>query len=131
MTLTALCSVVLCVVAYWRRGDGRSSSLTGNSPKSEARAAISYLTSYVYPISHDSPGGLKRALTEYATMSKSPHTHLDFNFQLFLLEVGKQWIDSQSANMDVRMVVFMCMHLHHHHHHYHNHHHHHHHVGLD
>ena len=36
-------------------------------------------------------------------MSKRPQTHLDSNFQLFL-EAGKLWIDSQSANMDVRMV---------------------------
>ena len=71
--------------------------------ESEARAATSYLTSYVYLISQDSPGGLKRALTGYATMSKSPHAHLDFNFQLFL-EAGKQWINTQSANMDVCMV---------------------------
>jgi hypothetical protein len=41
-------------------------------------------------------------------MSKRPQTHKDFNFQLFL-EAGKQWIESQSANMDVHMVpVHLC-----------------------
>ena len=71
--------------------------------ESEAAAATSYLTSYVYLISQDSPGGLKRALMEYATMSKSPNTPLEFNFKLFL-EAGKQWINSKSANMDVYKV---------------------------
>jgi hypothetical protein len=66
-----------------------------------ANTAHEYLTSFMHLINQHSPGLLKESLIKYATMIKSKPN--DFNFNILLLS-GKKWLQSDSANMDVRLV---------------------------
>ena len=67
----------------------------------KAETAYDYLTAFILLINQQTPGLLKQQLTDYTTMltSNSLDTHLEL-----LLHAGKQWFDTQSANVDVRIV---------------------------
>lgn len=67
----------------------------------KANVAYDYLTAFILLINQQIPGLLKQQLTDYTTML-TPNS-LDTNLQL-LLHAGKQWFDTQSANVDVRIV---------------------------
>ena len=69
--------------------------------KENADRAHDYLTSFILLIDQRSPGLLKNLLSGYATMFKAKQN--DVNMQI-ILEAGKKWLQSNSANLDVRMV---------------------------
>lgn len=69
--------------------------------KEHASAAKDYLTCFIHLVNQKSPGFLRRTLLDYASIMKSKST--DLNIELLLLS-GKKWLQSNSANMDVRMV---------------------------
>lgn len=73
--------------------------------KEHANTAHEYLTCFIHLINQQSPGSLRRTLMNYTSIMKLKPT--DFNHELLLLS-GKMWLQSNSANMDVRMV-----HVHH------------------
>ena len=66
-----------------------------------AKKARDYLTSFILFICQQSPGELKNTLYSIGTMMSSSPS--DLNLKL-LLNAGKCWLTSNSANMDVRMV---------------------------
>jgi hypothetical protein len=69
--------------------------------KEKADVAYDYLTAFILLINQQAPGQLRTQLSDYTTMllPNALDTHLEL-----LLHAGKQWFDSQSANVDVRMV---------------------------
>ena len=67
-----------------------------------ALAAREYLTAFILLISQKNPGSLRSTLYEIGTMMSGPST-LSPNLNI-LLQAGKLWLQSDSANMDVRMV---------------------------
>lgn len=69
--------------------------------KEEADVAYDYLTAFVLLINQQTPGLLRRYLVDYTTML-TPN-EVDTNVEL-LLHAGKEWFESNSANVDVRMV---------------------------
>jgi hypothetical protein len=66
-----------------------------------ANTAHEYLTSFIHLIEQGSPGLLKITLSDYVNKMKSNPT--DTNIKLLIIS-GKKWLQSDSANMDVRMV---------------------------
>jgi hypothetical protein len=69
--------------------------------KEMADSAYEYLTSYILLIDQTYPGLLKKTLTEYTIMMKPNLVNSTLNI---LLLSGKLWLQSNAANMDVRMV---------------------------
>jgi hypothetical protein len=69
--------------------------------KEKADVAYDYLTSFVLLINQQTPGLLRRQLTDYTTMMTM--NEKDTQLEL-LLHAGKKWFDTNSANVDVRMV---------------------------
>jgi len=63
--------------------------------------AREFLTSFILLICQKYPGSLRTSLYDISTMSSSSTT--DLNLKL-LLNAGKLWLISDSANIDVRMV---------------------------
>ena len=63
--------------------------------------ALEYLTSFIHLLNHQSPGLLKRTLKDYTAMMKTPADNT--NLKLLILS-GKKWLQTEAANMDVRMV---------------------------
>jgi hypothetical protein len=69
--------------------------------KEQANAAYEYLTAFILLINQQTPGLLKRTLSDYVTKMKPGVANTTLKL---LLISGKQWLQSNSANMDVRMV---------------------------
>ena len=69
--------------------------------KEKANVAYDYLTAFILLINRQTPGLLKQQLTDYTErlIPIALDTHLSL-----LLHAGKLWFDTQSANVDVRMV---------------------------
>ena len=71
------------------------------STKEQSDSAYEYLTLYIMLINQCSPGLLRRTLAEYTTNMKT--NVINSTLRLLLLS-GKLWLESNAANMDVRMV---------------------------
>lgn len=69
--------------------------------KEKADIAYEYLTFFILLIDQQMPGKLKSLLTNYTTMMKSSQNHPILQL---LLVSGKKWLQSNAANLDVRMV---------------------------
>ena len=69
--------------------------------KEKADIAYENLTFFIHLINQQMPGQLKSLLTNYTTMMKS--SQKDPILHLLLLS-GKKWLQSNAANLDVRMV---------------------------
>ena len=69
--------------------------------KDQSDSAYEYLTLYTLLINQQKPGLLRRTLTEY-TNNMKPNV-INTTLRLLVLS-GKLWLESNAANMDVRMV---------------------------
>ena len=69
--------------------------------KQHSDSAYEYISSYILLINQQEPGLLKNTLTKYYTMMKPSTTNTTLQL---LIRSGKQWMQSNAANMDVQMV---------------------------
>jgi len=69
--------------------------------KQHSDSAYEYISSYILLINQQEPGLLKNTLTKYSTMMKPSTTNTTLQL---LIRSGKQWMQSNAANMEVRMV---------------------------
>ena len=69
--------------------------------KEHSDSAYEYLASYILLINQQTPGLLRNTLTNYSKMMKPSTTNTILQL---LIRSGKLWLQSNAANMDVRMV---------------------------
>jgi hypothetical protein len=69
--------------------------------KEHSDSAYEYISSYIFLINQQETGLLKNTLTKYSTMMKPSTTNTTLQL---LIRSGKQWMQSNAANMEVRMV---------------------------
>jgi hypothetical protein len=69
--------------------------------KEHSDSAYEYLASYILLINQQTPGLLRNTLTNYSTMMKPSTTNTTLQL---IIRSGKLWLQSNAANMDVKMV---------------------------
>jgi hypothetical protein len=69
--------------------------------KEHSESAYEYIASYILLINQQTPGLLQNTLKNYSTMMKPSTTNTTLQL---LIRSGQLWLQSNAANMDVRMV---------------------------